>query len=367
MRYRRMPIEIESPEELGYGNIRCNLSESSITDVSLAALGLTTLPNLTLLYGEHRGGAALRALIAAQGAGISASDVLICSGSAGALFIVATALLAPGDVLVVVRPNYATNLETPRAIGCEVRYIDLKFEDSFRLDLNQVRRALSGDVRMISVTSPHNPTGTVLSDAELRQLAELAREHDCRLLVDETYRDLALDARPLMAATLGPQVISVSSLSKAFGAPGLRLGWIVNSDARLMETFLAAREQMSICGSVIDEWVAGQILSQRDGLMRATLAEMRWRRDLLDAWVAGEPLVEWVRPAGGVVGLPRVREEPVGGMEGFYERLLRHYGTYVGRGRWFEMPDRYFRIGYGWPSRGELEQGLTGISKALRT
>ena len=116
MRYVRMPIEIEAPEEYGYSRIRYNLSESSITDQSVGSLGLT-IPDLTLLYNEHRGSEALRSLIVAESRNLSAADVLITTGAASALFIVATSLLGPADHLVVVRPNYATNLETPRAIG----------------------------------------------------------------------------------------------------------------------------------------------------------------------------------------------------------------------------------------------------------
>ena len=130
MRYFRMPIEVESPEEYGYGNIRYNLSESSIRDRSLSDLGLT-VPNLTLLYAEHRGNPRLRELIVADQPELGAADVLITGGAATALFIVSTALLGPSDHLVVVRPNYATNLETPRAIGCSIHFIDLQFEAGF--------------------------------------------------------------------------------------------------------------------------------------------------------------------------------------------------------------------------------------------
>lgn len=365
MRYERMPIEVESPEEYGYGRIRCNLSESSVTDLHLADLALE-FPNLKLLYGEHRGSEPLRALIAADGAGLTAADVLITSGAAGALFIASTALLGTQDHLVVVKPNYATNLETPRAIGCEVTHVDLRFEDGFRLDVDRLAAALTPRTRLVSITTPHNPTGVMSSEAELRQLAELTRRHGCHLLVDETYRELSLDGATPLAPTLGPHVISVASLSKAYGAPGLRVGWLVTRDARLQERFLAAKEQMSICGSVIDEWVGEQVLARRSTLLAATLAEMRLRRRLVADWMADEPLLEWVEPAGGVVCFPRMRADPPGGTEAFYRRLLEQHGTYVGPGHWFEMPDRYFRLGYGWPARDELEAGLQGISKALR-
>ncbi|OWJ66662.1 pyridoxal phosphate-dependent aminotransferase [Inquilinus limosus] len=365
MRYARMPIEVESPEEYGYGLIRFNLSESSVADRSLSQLGLQ-IPDLTLLYGSHRGSEALRALIAAQGEGLQPDDVLITGGAAGALFIVATALLGRDNHLVVVRPNYATNLETPRAIGCAITTVDLRFEDGFRIDPEAVAAAVTPRTKLISVTAPHNPTGTMASAAELRALADLAARTGCPLLVDETYRDLSLDVPLPLAATLGPRVIGVSSLSKAYGVPGIRIGWIVTRDPALQELFLAAKEQISICGSVVDEWIAERILENRSAILDPILAEMRRRRALVAGWIAGEELLDWVAPSGGVVCFPRMRAEPPGGTDAFYRRLLDVHGCYVGPGHWFEMPDTCFRLGYGWPTAAELDSGLAAISAALR-
>jgi aspartate/methionine/tyrosine aminotransferase len=364
MRYVRMPIEIEAPEEYGYSKIRYNLSESSITDQSLATLGLT-IPNLTLLYNEHRGSEALRSLVAADGAGLTAADVLITSGAATALFIVSTSLLSSHDHLVVVRPNYATNLETPRAIGCHISFIDVTFENGFRLDFDQLAAAITPRTKIISVTCPHNPTGVMFTADELRRLADLAQGKGCYLLVDETYRDLSFDGALPLAASLGQHVISVSSLSKAYGVPGIRIGWLITRDAELQRTFLAAKEQISLSGSVIDEWIAEQVLTRRQSLLQPTLTEMRERRRLVAEWIARETLLEWVPPQGGVVCFPRMRAEPPGGTDAFYRRLLEQCGTYVGPGHWFEMPDRFFRLGYGWTSRSELLSGLDAISQAL--
>jgi len=365
LRYARMPIEIESPEEYGYARIRYNLSESSVADRKLSDLGLT-IPDLTLLYGEHRGRERLRALIAAQGEGLGQGDVLITTGAAGALFIIATAVLGAQDHLIVVRPNYATNLETPRAIGCATTHIELSFDDGFRIDLDRVAASFTPVTRILSVTCPHNPTGVMCSEAELRALAELARSKGCYLLVDETYRDLSLDATLPLAASFGDNVIGVASLSKAYGVPGIRLGWIATTDAKLQETFLAAKEQISICGSVIDEWIGEQIMENRAAILAPVLAEMRRRRQLVAAWIAQEKLLEWVPPSGGVVCFPHMRAVPPGGTDAFYRRLLEVHGTYVGPGHWFEMPDTYFRLGYGWPAAAELESGLRAISAALR-
>jgi len=359
-----MPIEVESPEEYGYARIRYNLSESSVADRRLSDLGLT-IPDLTLLYGEHRGRERLRELIAADDPALSAADVLVTTGAAGALFIVATSLLAADDHLVVIRPNYATNLETPRAIGCAVTHVDLRFEEGFRLDVARVAAALTPRTRLISVTCPHNPTGVMLTEAELRALVALAAKAGCHLLVDETYRDLSLEARLPLAASLAPHAISVSSLSKAYGVPGIRTGWLITRDPALQELFLAAHEQINICGSVVDEWIAEQVMSRRAELLAPTLAEMRRRLALVSDWIAGEDRLEWVRPAGGVVCFPRMKTEPPGGTDAFYRRLLEAHGAYVGPGHWFELPDTYFRLGYGWPTADELTAGLAAISAAL--
>ncbi len=365
MQYKRMPIEVESPEELGYATIRYNLAESSVADQSIGGLGLV-VPDLTLLYGDHRGSHALRAMVVAGADGLGADDVLITGGAAGALFIVATCLLGKEDHLVVVRPNYATNLETPRAIGCSVSFVDLSFEDGFRMDLDALEAAITPHTKLVSITCPHNPTGTMLQEAELRELSARVRSRGCRLLVDETYRELAYDGPLPIAASLGAHVISVSSLSKAYGVPGIRVGWLVSKDEALRELFLAAKEQINICGSVVDEWIAEQILSRRSQFLPPTLAEMRARRERVAEWLDNEEMLEWVRPAGGVVCLPRMKSEPAGGTAAFYRRLLQTHGTYVGPGRWFELDDRYFRLGYGWSTPEALQGGLAGISAALR-
>ena len=363
MRYERMPIEVESPEEIGYNTIRYNLSESSITDQRLSDFGLV-LPDMPLVYNEHRGSATLRSLIVESIPGLSAADVLITGGAAGALFIISTALLSADDHLVVVRPNYATNLETPRAIACDISFLDLSFEQGFRLDIEALSALLRPETKLISITCPHNPTGVMLTEDELRQVVDLARKNGSVLVVDETYRDLSLDAALPLAASLGSHVISVSSLSKAYGVPGIRLGWLITSNPKLQKLFLAAKEQISICGSVLHEWIGENILMHRSVFLDATLRKMHHRRRIVEDWMAGEGRLEWVRPAGGVVCFPRMRETPPGGTDAFYKSLMAH-GTYVGPGHWFEMPDTYFRLGYGWSSESELVLGLKGISEAL--
>ncbi|MDQ1459584.1 MAG: hypothetical protein QOI08_1068 [Actinomycetota bacterium] len=369
-----MPIEVESPEQLGYDTITNNLSESSVADRRLSDLGLglergdratTALDDLLLGYGDHLGDPVLRDAVAAAADGVRANDVLVTPGAAAALFATATSVLEPGDHAVVVRTNYATNLETPRAIGADLDVVDLSFDDGWRLDVERVAKLVrSGETRLISVTCPHNPTGTLLDLAALHALVELADRSGAVLLVDETYRDLTHGTPLPMAATLSSRAISVSSMSKAYGLPGLRVGWAVCRDARLAETLLAAKEQIVICGATIDEAIAGRVLVDRDRILPTILQEVRARLDIVRTWLAGQDTFEWIEPAGGVVGLVRFRPDVDVDTARFYEVLLAGYGTYVGPGHWFEVDDRHFRLGFGWPTEAELRAGLTALSNA---
>ncbi|MDC9837822.1 aminotransferase class I/II-fold pyridoxal phosphate-dependent enzyme [Rhizobium binxianense] len=359
-----MLIEKESPEEYGYDLIKYNLSESSIADQTLSEIGVT-IPDLKLLYGEHRGDRDLRHQVIERENRLTADNVLMTAGAAGALFIISTTLLAPADHLVVVRPNYATNIETPRAIGCDITYIDVAFENSFALDIEKVRAAIKPNTKYISVTCPHNPTGTMFARADLDALIEIAESNGCYLLVDETYRDLSYGLKHPTAASLSKKAISVASLSKAYGIPGVRVGWLITQDEELYERFLAAKEQIGICGSVLDENVALQMLRKRDAFLGELLPEMQRRLDIMQEWIDNEPRVDWVRPSGGVVGFPRLNVPADFETEEFYRRLLKDHGTYVGPGHWFEMPRNYFRVGFGWPTAEELRGGLVAISKTL--
>ena len=163
-----------------------------------------------------------------------------------------------------------------------------------------------------------------MSRADLDALIALAESHGCYLLVDETYRDLSYGQKLPAAASLSARAISVSSLSKAFGIPGIRIGWLVTRDAALYERFLAAKEQIAICGSVIDEAIARALCSSAAAdFLDRLMPEMAERRDIVQAWIDAEPLVDWVRPEGGVVGFPRLNVGKDFDLDRFYARAAR--------------------------------------------
>lgn len=369
MRYTRMPIEKESPEQMGYDSIRNNLSESSYTDAHLREF--TTgddLGRLLLCYGSHEGHAGLRELVVkgAFASVLSPNHVLLTIGAAGALFIIATSLLEKGDELIVVRPNYATNIETPRAIGATIKFIDLQFEDQWALDLDRVKKAITPATRYISVTHPHNPTGACLEEEQLKELAKIAEAHGIYVLVDETYRDMVFGRQLPLAAEYSPRMISISSLSKTYGLPGLRTGWIICRDPVLFNTFLAAKEQMHICGPIIDEELAYRYMLQRDRHFPGITADIKAKFEIVKNWMQQQHDWEWVEPRGGCVCFPRLKDPTSVDIHRFYHTLLADHGTYVGPGHWFEMPRHYMRLGFGWPTREQLTDGLAALTAAVK-
>jgi aspartate/methionine/tyrosine aminotransferase len=366
IRYRRTPIEIESPEQLGYSTIRNNLAESSFSDMCLADYGVDAdLGRILLPYGDHFGAERLRRLIVGDRGSLSPDQVLVTAGAAAALFIIATSLLRPQAHALICTPNYATNLETPRAIGADVETVELRFEDGWRLDLDDLASRLRPDTRLVSITYPHNPTGSTITRAELDALVALVESHPtARLLVDETYRELAYGDPLPMASTLSPRVLAVSSMSKTYGLPGLRVGWLTCRDEQLMETLLAAKEQIFICGAVLEEELAARVLEQRATVLPLVQVKTQRHLAIVRDWIDGHELFEWVEPTAGVVGFPRIRPEIDVDIDGFYRALLDERGTYVGPGRWFDQDPRFFRLGFAWPTEEELERGLEGLDLA---
>ena len=359
-----MPIEAESPEELGYENIECNLAESSVTDFVFGNLDIN-LSNTRLEYTGHSGKKELRQLIVKDFPGLGAENVLLTNGAAGALFIIHTSLLSKEDHLIVVRPNYATNIEVPKAIGCNISFVDLLFNEEWKVDIDKIKSLVNDNTKLISITTPHNPTGTVMDEEDIRELVLFAAEKNIFLLVDETYRDACFATPYPLSATMGKNVISVSSLSKAFGLPGLRMGWIITQNKKLLETFLAAKEMIYISNPVLDEEVAYHFYKDKEKFATAINKNSLTNFEILKQWLQQEKRLECILPSGGVVCFPRFKNEIKINTEKFYSILFNKYKTLAGPGHWFSMPDTYMRIGFGWPLTKDFEKGLRNISASI--
>ena len=358
-------MEAEAPDLLGHDYFRHNLAESSVRDRSLGELGIE-FEDLSLPYSNHFGIPELRESIANLSAeDLEAEKVLVTAGASGALFIIASSLLQPGDHLVVGFPNYATNYETPNAIGAQVEHHPQLFENGFGIDVDAIEEQVTADTRLLSLTCPHNPSGVMFSRRELERLIEIAESRDCWLLLDETYQHMAYGEMLPCGASLSKKVISVGSMSKTWGLPGIRIGWLITQSPSLMETFISAKEQIGITGSLLDETAALQTLRRKDELLPKIRQEIKAGFDVIRNWVAGQAGVEWVEPDGGVTCCLRIPQASDRQMMQFYDILKSEYRTAIGPGYWFKLPLNQMRIGFGHTSPEKTLAGLNTLSSAI--
>jgi aspartate/methionine/tyrosine aminotransferase len=205
----------------------------------------------------------------------------------------------------------------------------------------------------------------VLNEDELKRISAIAEAKNIYLLVDETYRDICFDTPYPIAASLSDKAISISSVSKAYGLPGVRIGWLLTKDKTLFEKLLAAKEMMYITNSILDEEVCFSFLQRKDFWKEKINKKAFENLNVLNAWLEKENRFEYVLPKGGVVCFPAIKKEIAIDLDLFYKQLFSKYGTMVGPGHWFNMPDRFMRIGFAWINKETLATGLDNISRCL--
>ena len=168
-----------------------DIGESAIKYLTVEDLDID-LSQAQLRYGHHTGRPSLRACIASGYEGLSPENVVVTSGASEANFAVVAALLKPGDHVIVEHPNYPSLYEVPRSLGCDVSLFHLKFENQFRPDLDELESMIRPDTKLISLTHPNNPAGSIISEKEMERVIRMVEEHGIFLLFDETYRQMGL-------------------------------------------------------------------------------------------------------------------------------------------------------------------------------
>jgi aspartate/methionine/tyrosine aminotransferase len=329
----------------------------TLTVSELLALGTeedrAAFDGLALGYTETWGTARLREAVAETYTACGPEDVLAFAGAEEAIFWAMALLAGPGDHVVVTVPNYQALETVPRAAGADVTGVLLDPADSWRLDLDEVRAALRPNTRLVAVNFPNNPTGAVPDHHTWRALVEQCDERGIRLLSDEVYRGLELDpARTLpQAADLSPTAVSINVMSKSYGLPGLRVGWVACRDHALLETLERHKHYTSICNAGPSELLAAVALRAREqvqGRNRAIVAE---NLPAFDAFFAGYgDLFDWAPPDGGCVAFPRYRGPD--GVEAFCKELIETEGVLllpasVYASELAPVPTDRFRIGVG--------------------
>jgi aspartate/methionine/tyrosine aminotransferase len=353
---------------------RYHLTASDAQSLPLAELlgladadGRARWESLSLGYTHSRGLPALRAEIAATYEQLSEDDILCFAGAEEALYLAMQVLLEPGDHAVVITPNYQAAETVPMSV-CHVTGLALRPAEGWALDLADLRRALRPATRLVSVNFPNNPTGAVADPDTWRELAALCAERGITLFSDEVYRGLEQPPHaPLpQAADLLPGALSLNVMSKAYGLPGLRIGWIACRDHAVLARLERAKDYTTICNSAPSEVLALIALRARDRVLARTRQIVAANLPAFDEFFARFPdLFAWQRPQGGCVSFPRYLGPD--GVEAMCANVLRDAGVLllpasIFRSRLTPVPADRFRVGLG---RSDPEEGLAAWGRWL--
>lgn len=325
--------------------------------------------NLRLEYVPVPGGEELRSAVAATYEAVDAADVLTFAGAEEALFWALQELAGPGDHAIVTVPNYQSTESVPLANGGDVSGLVLRAENGWGLDLDELRSLLRPETRLIVVNWPNNPTGGVALPEDFRALVELCDDRSIRLLSDEVYRGVELDpSRTLpQAADLSASALSLGVMSKAYGLPGLRIGWLACRDRELLGRLERRKHYTSICNAGPSEALATIALRNAEALKGRTKATLAENLLLFEAFFAEwEGLFEWEPPAGGCVCFPRYLGDE--GVQTFCRGLREEAGVVLLPAGIFasplaDVPADRFRIGLG---RHDPEPALAAFDGFLR-
>ena len=324
--------------------------------------------DLRLGYTESQGNPALRAAIAHGYTAIGAEQVLVAVPEE-AIFIAMQALLAPGQHVISVHPAYQSLYEVARAIGCKVSPWSIRLQPGgagWTFDLDELAALIRPETRLLVLNFPHNPTGYLPDQATVRQILELARRHGLVVFSDEMYRGLELDplARLPAVCDLYENSVSLSGLSKAYGLPGLRLGWLASRIPGLMDACLRIKDFTTICHSGPSEVLGLIALRAGEQLLARNLALVQQNAGLAATWFAQRPeVLRWLPPLAGSIAFPAWLG--AGSVEALCQAALDREGLMVVPGSIFDYPGPHFRVGLGRQSFPEALARLEAVLASL--
>ncbi len=318
---------------------------------------------LGLGYTESAGHPLLRKEIAGLYTNINPNQTLVLAPEEG-VFIAMTALLGPEDEVVAIQPAYQSLHEIARWIGCRlIAWPLIPIQHGWRIDLDRLESSLGPRTRMLVLNFPHNPTGYQPSRAELDSILELANRRELYVFSDEMYRLLEYDPSQRLPAACDQyeRAVSLSGLSKAFGCPGLRIGWLATRAPGLIERFQVLRDYTTICSSAPSEILALIALRAREGILQRNRAIVRDNLEAAGNFFARHPgSFEWLPPQAGSVAFPRWLGD--GSLENFCTAAVERQGVMIAPGSLFDFPGGYFRIGLG---RKNLPEALQRVERLL--
>ncbi len=330
-------------------------------------------PNLVLDWSEQsfNGMISLREKVLARfeyGPTCGLDDVLITAGTAEANFLAISNLVGPGDEMIVDVPGWPQPLVLGDAIGANVKKLERHEEKGWMFDFNQLEELITDKTKLIFLCNPNNPTGHVLSEEELLRVANLADKVGAYVLTDEVYRGMEwrFPATPRMA-TLYERGISSGSVSKVLGLQGLRTGWMVCRDKKLIFDSIVLREDTSEIMNIMGEAIADIALRKDrfknavEGARKSAMENL----DMLDDFVKSHDELSWVRPAAGLIGLCKLHVD-LGSAEIAEKLLEKPFSLFVMPGSAYGYPD-HLRVGAGGGTRVDLARGLDRLARYFRS
>ena len=272
-------------------------------------------------------------------------------------------LINPGDKVVSVVPAYQQHYSIPKSFGADVHLYFLKEENNWLPDLEELANLAGSDTKMICINNPNNPTGAVIPDEMLSEIAKIARKSGAYILCDEVYRGLNHCGNPFSVsiADIYENGISTGSMSKTFSLAGLRLGWIA-AGIGVIKQVNHHREYNTISVGMIDDYFASLAIENKDKIIKRNLDKIKTGKEILLNWASSEPKITVVPPNGGTTVFARYNL-PVSSAE-LCKNLQSETGVMILPGETMEL-DGYLRIGYA-NNFERLKTALNIFSKWLR-
>ncbi|WP_266158053.1 aminotransferase class I/II-fold pyridoxal phosphate-dependent enzyme [Dyella silvatica] len=354
---------------------RYNMAASDLQSLTLGELLHMATPEdranferSSLGYTETWGSPSLRSEIAKTYENLSAEQILCFCGAQEGIYVAMRALLDEGDHAIVVVPNYQSAETIPLSI-CAVTGVSLDSEHHWHLDIEKLAAAIRPNTKLISINFPNNPTGHIIPPASFEAIVALCRQHDLWLFSDEVYRLIERDphTRLAQAADVYEKGISLNVMSKAYGLPGLRIGWLACQDRSMLIRFERYKHYLSICNAAPSEHLACMALKAREAILQRNRGIVENNIGVLDAFFAEfSELFDWHVPDGGCIGF--IRYNGADGVESFTRRLVEEAGVLllpasVYRSDLDDVPNHFFRIGFG---RSFVPEGIQAMREWLK-
>lgn len=364
-----VPFELERWQGTWENQVRHNLSESGVHPLSIAELLQLAggdpdhFLNLRMVYNQSDGTVALRSSIAGLYRGATSEQVVVTVGTSEANFIVCWTLVDPGDRVTVLTPTYRQTWGLAQNFGATLTELPLHASRGWEPDPEEIERTIPRSTKLVVLTSPNNPTGHVLSEAKRKAILDRARDVDAWVLADEVYQGAERNGITTESVWgSGDRVIVVSGLSKAYGLPGLRIGWMVGP--REMRDAVLRRHDYTVIGpSPASDYLAIQALSVRNAILARTRRMLNENYPVLDGWLRSfGDMFQWQEPECGAICLVRYRHA-MSSLE-LADRVRTRCDVLLQPGEHFGLP-QYLRLGYG-NEPAELRTALDGLREPIK-